>query len=41
LPEPNEVHNIYNYDSDGKHYRHDVKPGICRWERGKDKREIE
>ena len=41
LPEPNEVYNVHLYDSDGKHYRHDVKTGNHHWERGKDKRDFE
>lgn len=41
LPEPNEVYNVHLHDSDGKHYRHDVKIGNNHWERGKDKRDFE
>lgn len=33
LPEPNEVYNIYKYDSDGKHYQQG-------WNRGPDKRDM-
>lgn len=41
LPEPNEVYNVHNYDSDGKRYRPESKPNFSGWDRGKDKREIE
>ena len=41
LPEPNEVYNVYLYDSDGKHYSKDTKPKHKGWDRGPDKREIE
>jgi hypothetical protein len=41
LPEPDEVYNAYNFDSDGKHYDHNVKLKRSSWNRGPDKREIE
>ena len=41
LPEPDEVYNAYNFDSDGKHYDHNVKLKRSTWNRGPDKREIE
>ena len=34
LPEPNEVYNIQNFESDGKHYVKD------KWNRGPDKRDM-
>lgn len=41
LPEPNEVYNVHNFDSDGKHYSKDHKERFSGWNRGPDKREIE
>lgn len=41
LPEPDEVYNAYNFDSDGKYYDHNVKLKRSSWNRGPDKREIE
>ena len=41
LPEADEVYNVYNFDSDGKHYDHNVKLKRDSWNRGPDKREIE
>ena len=41
LPEPNEVYNVYNFDSDGKHYSKDSQQKFSGWNRGPDKRDFE